>query len=75
MVNQVSFKSKDPQKYDWNQIEDNPVTLNLNRLHKVNTCGVCGEFVEHISRCLRRNMIVNSESQQCEPGIDFLVRI
>ena len=62
------------EKYDWTVIEKDTRVLNLNRLHKVETCGVCGDFVEHISRCTRRNMIVQSESQRCEPGVDFLVR-
>ena len=54
-------------KYNWGEKETDPKVLHLNFLHKVDCCSTCMEFEDTTSKCTRRNIIVKSDSQRCEP--------
>jgi len=69
----LHLKNNTP-KYDWGYRETDKRVLHLNMLHEVKTCGVCNEFTLPMSKCIRRNLIVESNTQQCESG-DFCVRM
>jgi len=40
--------------------------IHLNKLHEVKLCGQCRNYMTRTSKCIMKNMIVNSDSEICD---------